>query len=203
MRTNWLASLLFAGLVGCATTGSGPTEVYFKGDELTHDRTGLIVKAADDKSFIVVTNWNDHYALALPYSTEWKFIVERGSRLRAGAGSFNITLTIEPSKLSPDEQMKYVRSWATSDKNRLPPDKTELLKTNGEAVLRTEINLERVDASFKGGKHINYYAAKNWEGTLYTYHISEVVPAQDLRKFNEKKMQNYVTKGFHVDFMRK
>jgi hypothetical protein len=202
MKKNWFALLLFAGLAACATA-PGPTQITYRGGDLTHDGTGLIVKASEEKSFIVVTNWNDHYALALPYSTEWKFIVERGSRLRGGAGNFNLTLSIEASAMSPEEQMKYVRTWATSDKNRLPPDKTELMTANGEPVLRTEINLERVDKAFKGGKHINYYSAKNWKGTLYTLHVSEVVPAENVRKFNEKKMRDYVTKGFSVEFMRK
>jgi hypothetical protein len=98
---------------------------------------------------IVVTNYRDHYALLLPYSTEWKFSVERGRRLRGTGGGFNVTLTIEASDLSPDAQMKYVRTNVTSDRNPLPPDKTELMSVNGEPVLRTEINAERVDKAFK------------------------------------------------------
>ena len=203
MQRNWLALLLFAGLAACATAPTAPTEILYRGGELTHDRTGLIVQESKDKSFIVATNWNDHYALALPYSTDWKFVVERGSRLRGGAGNFNLTLSIEGSPLSPAEQMKYVRTWATSDKNRLPPDKSELMSIRGEPVLRTEINLERIDKTLKGGKHINYYAARNWKGTLYTLHISEIVPPEKVPTFNEKKMRDYVTVGFSVDFMRK
>ena len=204
MKKHWYALLLVAGLAGCATAPtSAPTQVLYRGTDVTHDGTGLIVQGSAEKGLVVVTNWNDHYALALPYSPDWKFTVERGSRLRGGAGNFNLTLTIEASPLSPDEQMKYVRSWATSDKNRLPPDKSELITVNGEPVLRTEINLERVDQRFKGGKHINYYSARNWKGTLYTLHISEIVPPEDVRKFSEKNLRFFATRGFSVDFMRK
>src|SRR2546422_5756829 len=202
MKIHRFAWLLFAGLAACATAPT-PTEVLYRGAPVTHDATGTIVRSDDEKTMIVVTNWNDHYALVLPYSTDWKFTVERGSRLRGTGGSFNVTLSIEASALSPDEQMKYVRTWATSDKHRLPPDKTELLTANGEPVLRTEINGERVDKAFKGMKHINYYSAKNWKGTLYTLHISEAVSSEQAKKFNEKRMRDYVTKGFSVDFMRK
>ena len=204
MKKQWYALLLAAGLAACATgPTSAPTEVLYRGKNVTHDGTGLIVQGSAEKGIVVVTNWNDHYALALPYSTDWKFTVERGSRLRGGGGNFNLTLTIEPSPLSPDEQMKSVRSWATSDKNRLPPDRSELITVNGEPVLRTEINLERVDKAFKGGKHVNYYSAKNWKGTLYTLHISEIVPPEDVGKFSEKNLRFFATKGFSVEFMRK
>jgi hypothetical protein len=202
MKKKWFAFLLLAGLAACATAPT-PSSIVFRGIEVIDDATGLIVQADEQKSLVAVTNWKDHYALILPYSTDWKFTVERGRRLRGTAGRFNVTLSMEASDLSPEAQMKYVRTWATSDKNRLPPDKTELMTINGEPILRTEINAERVDKVFKGTKHVNYYSAKNWKGTLYTLHISEVVPPEDAKKFSEKRMRDYVTKGFAVDFMRK
>jgi hypothetical protein len=202
LQKRWFALLLVAGLGACATAPTS-NQILYRGGELTDERTGTIVQGSEEKNLIVVTNWNDHYALALPYSNEWQFTVERGRRLRGTGGTFNVTLTIEPSSKTPDEQMKYVRNWATSDENRLPPDKSELLSANGETVLRTEINAERVDKAFKGVKHVNYYSAKNWKGTLYILHISDVVPPEKARTFNEKRMRDYATKGFSVDFMRK
>jgi hypothetical protein len=202
MKKNRFAFLLLAGLAACASAPM-PGNVQYRGTDVTDDATGLIVQGDEKKSLIVVTSYRDHYALLLPYSTEWKFTVERGRRLRGTGGRFNVTLTIEASDLSPDAQMKYVRTWVSSDKNPLPPDRTELMSVNGETVLRTEINAERVDKAFKGTKHINYYSAKNWKGTLYTLHISEVVPPEDAKKYSENRMRNYVTKGWSVDFMRK
>lgn len=202
MKKNWFVFLLLAGVAACASAPT-PGNVQFRGTDVTDSATGLIVQGDEKKALIVVTNYKDHYALLLPYSTEWTFSVERGRRLRGSGGRFNVTLTIEASELSPDAQMKYVRTNVTSDRNPLPPDKTELMSVNGEPVLRTEINAERVDKAFKGTKHINYYSAKNWKGTLYTLHISEVVPPEDAKKFSENRMRTYVTKGWSVDFMRK
>ena len=202
MKKSRFAFLLLAGLAACASVPPSG-EVQYRGTDVTDSATGLIVQGDEKKALIVVTNDKDHYALLLPYSTRWKFSVEQGRRLRGNGGLFNVTLTIEASDISPDAQMKYVRTWATSDKNPLPPDKAELLSVNGEPVLRTEINAERVDKAFKGTRHINYYSAKSWKGTLYTLHISEVIPPEDAKKYSENRMRSYVTKGWSVDFMRK
>src|SRR5687767_13523135 len=100
MKRNWIALLLVAGLAACATAPTSTTQIAYRGGTLEDDASGIIVRASDDKDLIVVLNWRDHYAVALPYSTDWKFTAERGSRLRGGAGNFNLTLTIEPSSRS-------------------------------------------------------------------------------------------------------
>jgi len=200
MNTKWLPLLLLAGVAACA---SGPTQIAYRGGEVIDDPTGIIVKSDDDKKIIAVTSWNDHYALILPYRTDWKFTVERGKRLRGNGGPMNVTLMMERYQITPEDEIKYIRNHLTSDKHPMPPDKTEVLKVNGEPVLRTEINAERIDKAFKGVKHINYYSAKTWKGMLYTLHVSQVVGAEEAKTFNEGPLRAYVTKGFSVEFMRK
>src|SRR3972149_10720808 len=79
-----------------------------------------------------------------PYSNKWQFTAERGRRLRVHAGPFNVTLMMEMYNISAAEQMDDVRTNVTSDKNPIPPDTVELIKVNGEPVLRTEINAEKI-----------------------------------------------------------
>ena len=194
MKKTLLSLFALIALLSCATQPAQKpvfTSVSFRGEDLLDRSSGLLLRA-EKKTILAVFSAIDGYFFVLPYFDKWDFTIERGSKMMKLLGQsepFNVTLLMEAYDISPEKQLEYVL-------NQLHPDKYQMLNVMDQKVLRTEINAERLDKSFKGGKHINYYCARRREELIFTLHISVMSFPYD---FADERKLLICTESFSVD----
>ena len=183
------------------TASSGPLQFSFKGSPTSEElikTTGIFVTADKQKSLIAINNTWAGYKMILPYSENWNFDLDKG-HLKGNADLINFDVQIWPGSESPEQHLAKIKDYLSSSSNPIPANKIEYVTDGKEKVLRSEVNAEKVNPSFKGVKQVNYYNVKKRGETLYKLHLSVVVPADKQRTMDEKMFLNYMTLGFSID----
>lgn len=179
---------------------ASPKSIQYRGKDFLDDASGISV-FAQGKDIIGLGNSKRHYLLVLPYSREWTFDVSETHHLTGNAGLLNISIQVlSDTDVSAAEQLIQLKDeLGTKD---IAPSKFEYVKHLEETVLRTEVDCGKIDKVFEGAKQVNFYAVKKWEGTMYTYHFSKMVSRDGSDPLSDKKILDFLTAGFFVDFKR-
>jgi hypothetical protein len=181
--------------------GWSPTRFIFDGTPTGKDifaSTGIVVLGDKDKKFILLNNTVAQYLVALPYSEQWVFDIEKG-HLKGNAGLVNFDVQIGRGSETSDEHLKKLKDYLLSANKPIPipSDTAELVTYSSRTVLRSEIEGEKVSPMFKGMKHINFYSVRKRGESLFKLHLSVVVPPGG-PSIVEKDFLWYVAEGFVV-----
>jgi hypothetical protein len=181
--------------------GWSPTRFVFDGTPTGKDvfaSTGIVVQGNQDKKFILLHNTVVMYLVALPYSEQWVFDIEKGY-LKGNAGLINFDVQIGRGSETSDEHLKKLKDYLLSANKPIPipSDTAELVAYGSRTVLRSEIEGGKVSPMFKGMKHINFYSVRKRGESLFKLHLSVVVPPGG-PSIVEEDFLWYVAEGFVV-----
>jgi len=93
--------------------GWSPTRFIFDGTPTGKDAfasTGIVVLGDKDKKFILLNNTVAQYLVALPYSEQWVFDIEKG-HLKGNAGLINFDVQIGRGSETSDEHLKKLKDY--------------------------------------------------------------------------------------------
>jgi hypothetical protein len=181
--------------------GWSPTRFIFDGTPTGNDvfaSTGIVVLGNKDKKFILLNNTVAQYLVALPYSEQWIFDIEKG-HLKGNADLINFDVQIGKGSESPDEHLRKLRDYLLSANKPVlvPSDTAKFVTYHSRTVLRSEIEGEKVGPMFKGMKHINFYSVRKRGESLFKLRLSVVVPPGG-PSIVEEDFLWYVVEGFVV-----
>jgi hypothetical protein len=173
-------------------------QLNFSGDLTQDPESGVTIMAQD--GIVIISNDLDHYALVLPYEGDWGFSFETGSYLKGNSGRVNVSLNISESNAHVDDYLTALIAKLNSKSNPVRIKESKIIEYKNHKILKTVIDGEQINESFKGVNHINYYSFKLRGDSLYKLHISKVVKNNEMKKFEEEKFLQFASLGFMVDF---
>jgi hypothetical protein len=160
-----------------------------------YNATGLIVGCEDTKSVMVAYDSALHYSVGLP-CYKWVFDYEPFHlKGKSGRLQFDVQVYLGGDE-TPEQHLQFLRtSAATKD------EKAEIITFQNESMLKSEIDLEKVNPSSIGAKQLHLYAVRKAGKTLYKLHLQLDIPPEKAAtaKADEDYFIAAVAKGFKID----
>jgi hypothetical protein len=176
--------------------------IYFKGDFVLDEESGLSILPDENKEIIAITNMIYHYALILPYSTDWVIVFDDKYVLSASNNLLNVTLElIKNNGESSESFLENLMNRYLDNKLKFGISNAIIINYENDHVLATIIDIYLLDDKIKDKdiKQIDYFSTKTFKDERFIMHLS-FTQKQDHVDLNNPDLLNYLTIGFNIDF---
>jgi hypothetical protein len=196
--------LAAAALLTLCTAARADQELRFRGEMVQEPKTGFTVLGEKKDGIIAVTSAAYHYSLVLPWQEEWTFTVGDSPLLKGSSGLVNLTLSVEECDESPEDHLRTVKARLADSGRMKGVERSEIVTFKKEPVLRMMVDAAQASGKreFRGVKMIHLHSVERVGRLVYVLHLSRVIPAEEVAKFDDKLMLSFATVGFRSDFMR-
>lgn len=201
MHRKLLAAAALAALCTAARAGQ---ELRFSGEMVQEPKSGFTVLGEKKDGIIAVTSAGHHYSLVLPWAGDWTFTLDDSPLLKGTSGLFNLTLSVEETGETPARYLRTVQARLADSGRMKGVEANEIVTFRKEPVLRIMVDAAGASgrSEFRGVKMIHLHAAERVGRLVYVLHLSRVIPAEEVGKFDDKLLLSFATVGFRTDFMR-